>query len=377
MDPRRRRILVLCGLAVAVAAGVFWWHFSAGMPAAADRMREALYYERLPGGSVQCALCFRRCVIPVGGRGFCRVRVNQEGRLYSLNYGYPVALQIDPIEKEPLYHYLPGSRILGVGLASCNFRCQFCQNWHLSQQAPEDLPRNYVSPLELLTAAAHRGLDFISFTYNEPTVSYEYLLDVAERAAGWGVKIIFHTNGSMNYEPLDRLLDFTAAVTVDLKAFTADFYQGVSFSELEPVLRTLKHIHGRGVWLEIVNLIIPTLNDDPVHIREMCEWIVAELSRDVPVHFNRFMPAYRMTELPHTPIDTLEMARRIATEAGLRYVYIGNVPGHENNSTFCPTCGERLIHRVHFMPLEILIGEGGRCRRCGEAIPGVWTRPQE
>lgn len=374
MDPRRRRLVILCGLALAVAAGVAWQHFSGGLAAGPDGGREAMFWEPLPEGQVRCVLCFRRCVIAPGQRGFCRVRVNRNGRLYTLSYGFPVALQIDPIEKEPLYHFLPGSRILGVGFASCNFRCQFCQNWHLSQRAPEDLPRHFMTPLELLGAAQHRGIDIISFTYNEPTVAYEYLLDVAQQAAAWGVKMMFHTNGSMNEEPLDRLLDFTAAVTVDLKAFTADFYQGVTFSELGPVLRTLRHIHGRGIWLEIVNLVIPTLNDNPEHIREMSEWIVAELSPDVPVHFNRFRPAYRMTELPSTPIETLEMARRIATEAGLRYVYIGNVPGHENNSTFCPRCGDRIIHRVHFTPIEVAVGELGRCPGCQLEIPGVWTR---
>ncbi len=336
-----------------------------------EGLREAMWYRKLGDGRVQCRLCFRGCIIPEGQRGFCRVRENRGGRLYTLTYGRPCGLQIDPIELEPMYHMVPGHRNLCVFTPSCNFRCLHCQNWHISQRGPEELVTRRISPQEVVEETIQRGCRSISHSINEPIVFYEYMLEIAKEAKKRGLLTLFHTNGSLNPEPLRELLQYMDGVTVDLKGFTEEFYRRESSAELWPVLRTLKIIREEGVHLEIVNLVIPTLNDDPEDIRRMCEWIVENLGPDVPLHFTRFFPQYKMTHLPPTPIQTLERAREIALEAGLRYVYIGNVPGHAANSTYCPKCGRRLIHRVHYVVMENKVVDG-KCPFCGHEIPGIW-----
>ena len=335
------------------------------------RLHSAMYWEKLPGKKVRCNLCFRECVTKDGEIGFCRNRINKGGEYYTLVYGIPCAVQIDPIEKEPQHHMLAGSEILCIGTASCNFRCKFCHNWHMSQRNIYQT-RNYdLPPEKIVELAIKNNYPTISFTYNEPTVFYEYMLDIAKLAQKKGIKILFHSNGSMSPEPLRELLKYTDAVTIDLKGFTNKFYSEASSASLEPVLETLKIIKEEGKWLEIVNLIIPTLNDDPKDIKRMCEWIRKNLGDEVPIHFNRFSPTYKMQNLPPTPIKTLEKARDIAKEVGIKYVYIGNVPGHEGNSTYCPSCKKRLVRRIHFAILENRIKEG-RCPFCGEKIPGLW-----
>lgn len=333
--------------------------------------REAMWYRRLDNRRVQCQLCFRGCIVPEGQRGFCRVRENRGGRLYTLTYGRPCGLQIDPIELEPMYHMVPGHWNLCVFTPSCNFRCRHCQNWHISQRGPEELETRNISPEGVVEETFSRGCESISHSINEPIVFYEYMLEIAKEAKKRRLLTLFHTNGSLNPEPLRELLKYMDGVTVDLKGFTEEFYRETSSAELWPVLRTLKIIGEEGVHLEIVNLVIPTLNDDPEDIRRMCEWIVENLGPDVPLHFTRFFPHYKMTHLPPTPIETLEKAREIALEAGLKYVYIGNVPGHEANSTYCPKCGRRLIHRIHYVVLESNV-VNSRCKFCGHEIPGIW-----
>ena len=334
-------------------------------------LHEARYYLQLDDNWVQCQMCFRRCTVPEGGQGFCRNKINIGGRYYTLVYGRPSALQIDPIEKEPSFHMLPGATIFCTGTASCNNRCKFCHNWHLSQRSFEEIEHIVITPERTVELAQEQRCDAVSFTYNEPTVFYEHMFDVARVAKQAGMGALFHTNGGMNEEPLAALLEYMDAVTVDLKAFTPEFYRQVSFSELEPVLRTLQHIHQSGVHLEIVNLVVTTLNDGMDDIRRMCQWIREALSDEVPLHFNRFQPAYKLTSLPPTPIETLESAAHIADDEGLQYVYIGNYPGHERNSTFCPECGEKIIGRVHFAVLSLDV-EKGKCRFCGHSIPGIW-----
>ncbi len=336
-----------------------------------EGLREAQYYVQLEGERVGCQMCFRRCIVPEGGRGFCRNKVNVGGRYYTLVYGRPSALQIDPIEKEPSFHMLPGGTIFCTGTASCNNRCKFCQNWHLSQRSFEEIEHVVISPERTVEMAQETGCDAVSFTYNEPTVFYEHMYDVARLAKAAGMGALFHTNGGMNEAPLAALLEHMDAVTVDLKAFTPEFYREVSSSELEPVRRTLGQIHQSGVHLEIVNLVVTTLNDDLDDIRRMCQWIRDTLSDEVPLHFTRFFPAYKLTGLPPTPIETLESAAQIADEEGLQYVYIGNCPGHERNSTFCPACGEKIIGRMHFSVVSLHVVQG-QCRFCGHRIPGVW-----
>jgi len=334
-------------------------------------LHEAMFYRTLADDVVQCQVCFRKCTVREGRLGFCRNKKNVGGKYYSLVYGRPCALQIDPIEKEPAFHMLPGATIFCTGTASCNQRCKFCQNWEMSQNTLGQMWNLDAFPEEVVDMALEEGCDAVSFTYNEPTVFYEQMFDTAKLAKEKGLRALFHTNGTMNPEPLFALLEVMDAVTVDLKAFTSEFYQRVSSSELWPVLRTLRNIRKVGKHLEIVNLVIPTKNDDLDDIGRMCVWIRESLGSEIPFHFIRFFPAYKYQRLPPTPIETLEEAARIANEEGLRYVYIGNVPGHERNSTFCPQCGERIIHRVHFGMLSIDM-EHGKCRFCGHEIPGIW-----
>lgn len=336
-------------------------------------LKEVTWYRRSKDKKAWCQVCFRRCVVPEGGRGFCRNRENRRGRLYNIVYGKPSAVHIDPIEKEPQLHMLPGTKILCLGTAGCNFRCKFCHNWHLSQRSFEEMEYYYDFPPEKVVEEAIRlGIPTISSTYNEPIAFYEYVYDTAREAKSKGVRILFHSNGSINPEPLRELLKYTDAVTIDLKGFTDEFYEKVPEAKLEPVLRTMKIIKEEGVWLEIVNLVIPTLNDDPNDIRRMCIWIKKELGEDVPLHFSRFFPSYKLTHLPPTPIETLERAYSVAKEVGLNYVTIGNVPGHIYNSTFCPKCGKCLILRIHFSVLSNSIEEG-KCKFCGHEIPGIWV----
>jgi pyruvate formate lyase activating enzyme len=334
-------------------------------------LHEARYYRQISGNIVQCQVCFRNCVVPEGQWGFCRNKVNIGGRYFTLVYGQPSALQMDPIEKEPAFHMLPGGMIFCTGTAGCNFRCKFCQNWHLSQRHFYEMDYYPTTPEETVKMALDTASNAVSFTYNEPTVFYEHMFDVAKLAKAAGLRTLCHTNGGINEEPLAALLEYMDAVTVDLKSFSPKFYREVSGAELEPVLRTLQQIYRSGVHLEIVNLIVPTLNDDLNDIRQMCRWICEHLSNQVPIHFNRFFPDYQLTGLPSTPVETLEAAAAIADEEGLEYVYIGNCPGHKRNSTFCPSCGKVIIRRAHFHVLAPDIEEG-RCSFCGHPIPGIW-----
>ena len=333
-------------------------------------LKEVMFYKKLEDGIVQCQMCFRECFVAPGERGFCRVRENQDGTYYSLVYARPSAIQFDPVEKEPQYHLLPGTNITCFGTVGCNFKCRHCHNWHLSQASPGDRQTYDMPPAEAVKAAFEWKTPTISFTYNEPTVFYEYVYDIAVLAKEKNLRILWHSNGSMSPEPLKKLLEYTDAATIDLKGFTKKAYDNSS-AQLEPVLRTLKTIKESGTWLEVVNLIIPTINDDTEDIRRMCEWLKENLGAGTPIHFSRFFPNYKLTQLPRTPMKTLEMAHGIALDVGLHYATIGNAPGHKFNSTFCPECGKRLIHRRHFQVLKIDM-EGGRCKFCGHEIPGIW-----
>ena len=333
-------------------------------------LKEVMFYEKLDEKKIQCATCFRGCIVRPGRRGFCRVRENIDGGYYSLVYAKPSAVHVDPVEKEPQLHMLPGTDILCFGTAGCNFRCRHCQNWHLSQANPEDLTTYDLPPERVVEIALQRKIPTISFTYNEPTAFYEYVYDIAVLAKQNGLRILWHSNGAMNPDPLMALLKHTDAVTIDLKGFSKRAYDNSS-AQLEPVLRTLKIIRKEGKWLEIVNLVIPTINAYEEEIKEMCEWIKENLGHDVPLHFSRFFPSYKLTNLPPTPIETLEKAHKIAKDVGLHYATIGNAPGHKYNSTFCPECGEMLIHRVHFRVLKNNLADG-KCKFCRHMIPGIW-----
>ncbi len=344
---------------------------SASLRADEMGLKEAMFYQKLEDNKVWCQLCPRKCIIAEGKRGFCRVRENREGKLYTLVYGKPCSVNVGPIEKAPLYHFIPGHRRLCLATVGCNLRCKFCHNWSISQVGPGEVREYNLSPEEVVGEAKRRGVNSISFTYTEPTIFYEYIYDISKLAKKEGIRTSIVSNGYINPEPLRRLLPYLDAVKIDLKAFTEKFYREICEAELEPVLNTLKVLKEEGAYFEIVNLVIPTLNDSPEEIRKMCEWIKDNLGKDVPLHFSRFTPAYRLTHLPSTPIKTLEKAIKIAHDVGLRYVYIGNVPGHKYNSTFCPQCKKRLIHRIHFSVLSNDI-ENGKCKFCHYEIAGVW-----
>jgi pyruvate formate lyase activating enzyme len=335
-------------------------------------MSEAMFYKQMNGQKVQCLLCPRECVIPSGKRGFCRNRENQKGKLCSIVYGRPSVVDIGPIEKAPLYHFIPGHFRLCLTCASCNLRCKYCQNWHLSQKSIEALSHHSYAPTEIVQQAKNYSLDSISFTYTEPTVYFEYLYDISSTAKRMGLKTSIVSNGYINRDPLLKLLTVLDAVKIDLKGFSENFYEEICSATLKPVLESLVTVKKENVWLEIVNLIVPTRNDDPKMIDQMCRWIQENLGQDTPLHFTRFFPNYNMTHFPPTPISTLESAYEIAKKSGLRYVYVGNVPGHIYNSTFCPSCNRKVIHRTHLDVLEMNVVDG-KCSFCNFPIQGRWT----
>ena len=335
-------------------------------------MKEAYFYEKLPNEEVQCLLCPRKCIIAEGKRGTCRTRENRNGTLYSLVYAKPCAISVEPIEKAPLYHFMPGHRRLCLATVGCNFMCAYCQNWHISQKSVEEVEYRNFSPHKAVSFALAQRATSVCFTFTEPIVCYEYMYETARLAKDRGLFTAMVSNGSINPEPLRQLLKVLDGVKIDLKGFTREFYHEVSSAKLEPVLRTLQIIKESGKWLEIVNLVVPTLNDIPGDMRRMCAWIVGTLGKEVPLHFTRFFPMYRMQSINATPVETLEKAHGIARETGLQFVYVGNVPGHPLNSTYCPDCNELLIKRTHFEIVKNRIAKGA-CPACGTRIPGVWS----
>jgi pyruvate formate lyase activating enzyme len=334
--------------------------------------REAMYYQKIDKSTIQCQLCPRNCVLKDGMRGFCRAREPKEGKHYTLVYGNPTAVHIDPIEKKPLFHFLPATTAFSIATAGCNFRCKYCQNWEISQFRPEETYNFYLPPEAVVETALKYKAPTIAYTYTEPSIFYEYMLETARLAKKRGIKNIYHSNGSLNPQPLGELVLYLDGANVDLKGFTKEFYSEISQGYLDKVLDTLKTLKRSGVHLELTNLVVPPFNDDTKMIREMCQWIRDELGRDTPIHFSRFYPTFKLRNLTPTPVRTLEEARRVAMEVGLEYVYIGNVPGHKAENTYCPKDKKVLIRRVGYRILENNIIKG-RCKFCGTQIPGVWS----
>jgi pyruvate formate lyase activating enzyme len=336
--------------------------------------KEARFYRKLsePKNGVSCSLCPRECMIPDGELGFCRARKNAKGTLYALGYASPCAVHIDPIEKKPFYHVRPTSSSFSIASAGCNLRCRFCQNWQISQVSPLDTTNEHLPPQAVVEAALKSRCESIAHTYTEPTNFYEYMLDVAMLARKKGVITAYHSNGFINQEPLKQLCNYLDAADIDLKGFSQAFYSKLCEADLKPVLETLKTLKERGVWLEITNLIIPGQNDDPAMITEMCTWIKTNLGPDVPVHFSRFFPMYKMTNIAPTPVPTIERARDIALKTGLHYAYTGNVPGSPGESTYCPGCKNLIIKRVGYSVLSNEV-KNGKCRYCGAGIKGLWS----
>lgn len=322
---------------------------------------------------VQCQLCPFRCFLPEGARGICRVRMNVGGKLKTLVYAQPVSVHIDPIEKKPVYHMLPGTGIFSIATVGCNLRCSFCQNWEISQCYPEEArgTGQILTPEQVVDAAIKNRCRSIAYTYSEPIVFYEYVLDTARLAKQKGLRNVLVSAGYINPEPLEKLAPYFDVIKIDLKGFNKEFYRKVVGGNLDYVLRTLKELKRLGVLTEVVNLVVPTLNDDMDEITEMSKWIYDNLGPDTPLFFSRFTPQYQLGNLPPTPIETLEEARSIALKTGLRYVYIGNVAGHPAENTYCPNCKNVLVQRYGYEILKNNI-RSGQCIFCKEKIPGVW-----
>ncbi len=374
-------------------------------PANPDKTgHRASFQERLSGSDsegtalsaspVRCLLCPHNCIIKVGKYGICKTRVNNNGILYTTAYGNPCSISVDPIEKKPLFHFFPGSKIFSLATAGCNFRCLNCQNWSISQKSPSDLQNYEMMPLEVVAEAlrhksSNKALDnicSIAFTYTEPTVFFEYMYDIAREAHKQGVKTVMISNGYINRQPLLDLIPYLDAANIDLKCFDDAIYHKLTGGSLQPVLDTLKALKERGVWLEITSLIIPSLTDDPEMIKAMCEWLADNGFADTPLHFSRFFPNYKLPHLRPTSPESLVSAKETAVRAGLKYVYIGNLPGLHGENTYCPKCGKTIVEREGYRVIEMNIDAGidsdidanvatnnsaGSCRFCGEKITGL------
>jgi len=341
-------------------------------PAAGLSRVEARYYDRLPDREIKCRLCPRFCQLGDKERGFCGVRENQNGKYYTMVYGQIASYNLDPIEKKPLFHFLPGAMAFSLATAGCNVACKFCQNWEISQMRPEQVQSRYLPPEAVAETAAHYNCPIVAYTYSEPVIFYEFMYDTSLEARKKGLHNAVITNGFINPEPLAELIKVVEAIKIDLKAFNQDFYTNYVRGQLQPVLDSIKQIASSKVWLEIVYLVIPTLNDKPEEIRQMARWLKTEIGPDYPLHFSRFQPMYLIKNLPPTPISTLERLRDIALEEGLHYVYLGNVPGHPGENTYCPNCGQVVIERYGYTIKKNSLS-GNKCRHCHQTIPGVWS----
>jgi pyruvate formate lyase activating enzyme len=329
------------------------------------------YWHELPDGRIQCDVCPRACKLKEGQRGMCFVRMRQGNQVVLTTYGRSSGFCIDPVEKKPLNHFLPGTPILSFGTAGCNLACKFCQNWDISKSREFDILADQAAPETIARAAQQLGCRSVAFTYNDPVIFMEYAIDVAQACHEVGVKAVAVTAGYMCAEPRREFYAHMDAANVDLKGFTEDFYRKVTVGELAPVLETLQYLkHETDVWFELTTLLIPGYNDSDRELEEMTQWVVASLGPDVPMHFTAFHPDYKMLDVPHTPPQTLARARRIALKNGVRYAYTGNVHDESGSSTYCHGCGARLIGRDWYRLTEWNLAEQGTCAACGEPCPG-------
>jgi pyruvate formate lyase activating enzyme len=336
--------------------------------------REAMLYEKLDGMKVRCELCGHRCEILSGKFGLCRVREDVAGILRTHSYSAVVAMHVDPIEKKPLFHFLPDSRSLSIAAAGCNFQCEFCQNWRISQapRTGQVVGGQAISPMQIVTAAKSHHCASISYTYTEPTVFFELAYETANLAHEEGIGNCFVSNGYLTPAAVRTIAPCLDAINVDLKAFRDETYRTVMKARLEPVLVCLKELVKAGIWVEVTTLVVPGMNDSPDELRDIARFIAGELGPAVPWHVSRFHGDYHMSNLPGTPLATLETACRIGLEAGLKYVYCGNVPGRADERTLCPSCGQVLIDRVGFAVRGNNL-KGGACPKCDVRIEGVWS----
>ena len=326
----------------------------------------------LEGGKVQCLVCPMNCVLEPGEVCFCRTRMNRGGKLVNNAYGNPCIVRVDPVEKTPLNHFAPGAKALSVATGGCNLRCLYCQNWREAQAEPKDLRNVELPPEEAVAGAVEQDLRLLCFTYTEPVVYSEYILDIASRGREKGVRSVMATAAYIEPGPMKELCGVVSGFALALKGFSADFYQRVCGQKLSPVLKALETVRASGAWMEVTTLVVPTLNDDPALVKEQCRWHVKALGPDVPLHFARFVPEHRLRELPRTPVAILDDCRKIALDEGIRFVYLSNVAPHEGNRTLCPKCGKVLVDRLGFRILANELADGA-CPKCRTKIPGVWA----
>lgn len=334
--------------------------------------KETYFYTVTPKG-VKCLICPNECTLSPGEESECHNRIVVDDKLYSIAYGNPCAIHIDPIEKKPLLHFHPQSTALSIATAGCNFACLNCQNWEISQRSPNDTKNYDLMPDKVVETCIGHECSTIAFTYSEPTSFYEYMYDTAVLAHEKNIRTVWVSNGYMNSKPLQKLVPYLDAANIDLKAFDETIHLKLTGGKLQPVLDTLLTLKENNVWLEITNLVVPSWTDDYKMIRNMCQWLVANGLDDYPLHFSRFSPLYKLTQLPATPLNTLIQARSIALEEGCKYVYIGNVPGKGFEDTHCPECHKTVVERRGFVVLNNYIKDG-KCGFCGAVINGVWDQ---
>jgi pyruvate formate lyase activating enzyme len=372
----RRDFFVSCGgagcaLAAGGVAGSTLLVSKRARAGVAPRAYPARFWKKLDLKRIECGLCPKHCKVEDRERGFCGVRENRNGEYMTLVWGQPCAVHLDPIEKKPFFHFLPGSTAFSIATAGCNLECKCCQNWDISQSKPEDVDYHFMPPAEVVQSAKEYGA-CVTFTYSEPIVFLEYCIDTAMAARKAGVRATMVTGGSGEAEPMKEALKYLDAVKVDLKGFTEDYYQRMCKGKLEPVKKTLEVIRKSGVWLELVHLCIPGQNDSESEIRSMCQWVKGTLGADVPIHFTRFHPEYQMKNVPPTPNATLIRCREIGLAEGLHFVYTGNVPGLAGEDTACPQCHKIVVSRRGFELVGMKL-KNGHCGFCGAAVPGVWS----
>jgi pyruvate formate lyase activating enzyme len=339
------------------------------------KAHEARWWEPMADGRLHCYLCPRHCHIGDGQHGFCFIRKNEHGRLVQLGYGRPAAIAMDPVEKKPLNHFFPGTKILSMGTAGCNMGCFFCQNWDISKAKSDHVNSIELSPEHVVEVALQHHSPHLAFTYNEPTIWGEYVIDIAREAHAAGLNTVMVSNGYITREAFFDVYRFIDAANIDLKAFTENFYSKITLTHLQPVLDTLKWLrHETGVWFEITNLIIPTLNDGDSEFRELCDWVLNNLGADVPLHFTAFHPDFKLTDKPKTPPETLHRARALAMQMGLKYVYEGNIFSDGAN-TICPGCKRVVVTRSWHSVMSNRL-KNGSCANCGTCIAGVFTKAE-
>jgi len=372
MERTRREFLYRCACGGAALAGGLALPCGRVVARGYDDKIEVKLYKKLADRKIQCFVCPLHCILKDGETCFCRTRTNHAGTLYNHAYNSPCVLNVDPIEKTPLLHFLPGTKTLALGLAGCNLRCLYCQNWQIAQDEPVNTKNMKLAADDAVAQLRAKDLPTIAFTYTEPTSYFEYALEVATAVRQAGRRAVMASAAYIETQPLQELCAQLHGMVLALKGFDQEFYLKVCGVRFDPILKAIETAKASGRWLELTTLVIPTYNDAPDQIRDMCKWIVKNLGPDVPLHFGRFVPEYQMRKLPQTPVQTLEECRNIALSEGVRFAYISNVAPHDGNHTYCPGCKSVLIRRIGLKVLENNL-KGGRCPKCQREIPGVWA----